>query len=783
VSADQNMSAQRIAWDGRAADAPITPGVTPNPLEPIVEHAVHYATNNGWHVFPAPPGEKKSYYKATEANGQRKWGCTTDAAEIRHYWTERPKANVCIVTGADSGIFVVETDTAAHGDGVDGAASLAALEAEHGALPETLMAISPSGSIHRYFKHPGRYVINSESVIAPGVDVRGDGGMVVAPPSMMPAREATPATPAIEASEGKLARAAKKAKPARAAGVYRWLNDLPIADAPQWLLDRNVPAKTIRQRAVDGIKRPPGVFKGVNQQRAAATSTGGDNFWRRVKDSALADRTGWVQALFGNIAQLKTINGMQVWRMTSEDLGRDLEEDLSIAPNGIFDFGTEEALTAIDVVMRFSSPSKTDEEAALWLCEQIGIAPKDLGWNSGGTNYNPSDPLNFDNAKRIPEPSADDATPKQESQPGASGANESSSYGSTTPPPEGNGQQQTLPPLIVSSAGFLAGFVPPDYLIDGILQRRFCYSITAPTGTGKTAMALLFAVHVALGSKIGDIAVEKGRVLYLAGENPDDIRMRWLAAADKLGFNPDTIDVNFLPGVYKISEIGARIYAEVEKIGPVALVIVDTSAAYYEGDDENANVQMGVHARRMRALVTLPGQPAVLVCCHPVKNATADNMVPKGGGSFLNEVDGNLTCTKVDSVVTLHWQGKYRGPDFAPLPFQLHTVTTDKLKDSKGRPIPSVVATPLSDKERGEADARSRKDEDDVLLMIAGGDRRSQADIALLLNWTTKDGKPYRARVQRSAERLKKGKLIDLERGSYVLTTKGKKEADRLKEL
>jgi hypothetical protein len=47
--------------------------------------------------------------------------------------------------------------------------------------------------------------------------------------------------------------------------------------------------------------------------------------------------------------------------------------------------------------------------------------------------------------------------------------------------PDTNGPADDDRPLIVSSAGFLAGFVPPDYLIDGILQRRFCYSMTAPT--------------------------------------------------------------------------------------------------------------------------------------------------------------------------------------------------------------------------------------------------------------------------------------------------------------
>jgi len=45
--------------------------------------------------------------------------------------------------------------------------------------------------------------------------------------------------------------------------------------------------------------------------------------------------------------------------------------------------------------------------------------------------------------------------------------------------------------LTLSSAEFVAGFVPPDYLIVGWLQRRFVYSLTAATGDGKTAIALL----------------------------------------------------------------------------------------------------------------------------------------------------------------------------------------------------------------------------------------------------------------------------------------------------
>jgi hypothetical protein len=166
-----------------------------------------------------------------------------------------------------------------------------------------------------------------------------------------------------------------------------------------------------------------------------------------------------------------------------------------------------------------------------------------------------------------------------------------------------------------------------------------------------------------------------------------------------------------------------------------------------------------------------------LVACHPVKNAASDNLLPRGGGAFIAEMDGNLTCSKSDSLVTVHWQGKYRGPDFAPLPFNLMSATTDRLKDSKGRLIPTVVAAPLTEKERGEAEATSRSDEDALLVAIASNDRASMSALAVALQWLTKDHKPYKARVQRSAERLKKGGYVKVERGGLVLTEKGKKEA------
>src|SRR5258706_11414842 len=143
---------------------------------------------------------------------------------------------------------------------------------------------------------------------------------------------------------------------------------------------------------------------------------------------------------------------------------------------------------------------------------------------------------------------------------------------------------------------------------------------------------------------------------------------------------------------------------------------------------------MGAHARRMRTLVTLPGKPCVLLACHPVKNAGDDNLIPRGGGAFIAEIDGNLTALKDSTVVTLHWQGKFRGPDFPPMNFELQTKTYDRLKDARGRLIPTVIAKQLTDTAQEEMIAVARSDEDMVLQALKDGRSGSSlADLAKVL--------------------------------------------------
>ncbi|WP_332716677.1 AAA family ATPase [Pelagibacterium mangrovi] len=327
-------------------------------------------------------------------------------------------------------------------------------------------------------------------------------------------------------------------------------------------------------------------------------------------------------------------------------------------------------------------------------------------------------------------------------------------------------------PGIITSGELVQGFVPPDYQIDGIVQKSFIYSMTAASGTGKTAILLLLSALTALGEPLGEREVRKGRVVYFAGENPDDITMRWIAAAEHLPFDATDINVHFIKGTFHIAEMFDLIRQDFERLGGVDLVVIDTSAAYFNGQDENSNTELGKHARELRTLTTLEGRPCVMVACHPTKNATTENLLPRGGGSFIAEMDGNLVCLKTDGGVRLHWQGKHRGPDFEPVEFELEKVTAPQLRDTRGRDVPTVMAKVLgSDQAKAKA-AKARKDEDEVLIEIDADGGQSLASMAEALGWT-KEGNPHKDRVRRATDKLRRDKLVEFKGRKWKLTPAG----------
>jgi hypothetical protein len=105
-------------------------------------------------------------------------GASRDTRAVERWFANGGRLNLGIVTGAASGIIALDVDPRHGGD-----ETLAALERDHGDLPPTWRFLTGRGGEHILFRHPGRNVASSTGKIGPGIDVKGDGGYIVAPPS------------------------------------------------------------------------------------------------------------------------------------------------------------------------------------------------------------------------------------------------------------------------------------------------------------------------------------------------------------------------------------------------------------------------------------------------------------------------------------------------------------------------------------------------------------------------------------------------------------------------
>lgn len=329
---------------------------------------------------------------------------------------------------------------------------------------------------------------------------------------------------------------------------------------------------------------------------------------------------------------------------------------------------------------------------------------------------------------------------------------------------------------ILTGGSFIASFVAPDWRIGGIVQRGRLYACTSRTGHGKTSVWLYNACMIQSGRKVGHLETEPGNVLILAGENPEDLKARMLGMTRAFNLDPKQLPF-VLPATFPLTENEAEaLRRDIAALGvPFALIIGDTAASFFPGDNENDNVQAGQYGRTLRTLTACDGNPAVVALCHPIKNASSDSLLPRGGGAFLNEVEGNLTLwsDQVGETTTLHWQGKIRGPDFDALTYRLKKVETGR-QHKNGHQIETIVAQPIDDIEAGQQAAQTRANEDAVLAKLRDCPNWSMADIARSLGWIDDNDKPERWRVQRAIKSLAEDRLVRNFRSKWRITDAGK---------
>jgi|GEM_PF-885080 len=192
----------------------------------MVAHALSYARRN-WAVFPC--GKDK---RPLTLHGFK--DAANSEEQIRAWWRKWPTASIGCATGSSMGAFVLDVDLPT------GPATLAALEAEHGPLPLTVEQRTGGGGRHLFFMMPeGLDIRNSTSKVGLNLDVRGNGGYVVLPPSGH-----------------------------KDGGMYEWLeNSASLAEAPAWLIElvmaKAKPKDKAREQAQQALSNGEGRRSGA----------------------------------------------------------------------------------------------------------------------------------------------------------------------------------------------------------------------------------------------------------------------------------------------------------------------------------------------------------------------------------------------------------------------------------------------------------------------------------------------------------------------------------------
>jgi len=215
-------------------------------VNPTYAAALDY-TERGWQVLPChtanPAGCSCPMRNDCSSPGKHPrtnrgvHQASVDPTQLRRWFSS--DANLGIRTGAASGLVVIDIDPRHGGD-----ATWQHLLDRHGDL-STYTVRTGSGGTHHYLQHPGRSVRNSAGMLGPGIDIRGDNGYVIAPPSR------------------------------HTRGHYQLVDDQQPAACPQWLLGAlRPPPVTVRRHQIErGSPSSATVERWLNELRSAPEGT------------------------------------------------------------------------------------------------------------------------------------------------------------------------------------------------------------------------------------------------------------------------------------------------------------------------------------------------------------------------------------------------------------------------------------------------------------------------------------------------------------------------------
>jgi hypothetical protein len=240
-----------------------------------------------------------------------------------------------------------------------------------------------------------------------------------------------------------------------------------------------------------------------------------------------------------------------------------------------------------------------------------------------------------------------------------------------------------------SLSALLADLQPLNYSVQNLLAKGYVYSMTGVNNHGKTTLAMQLVSALTKGEDFAGNKTIKGRVLWISGENTYDTLLKCKMYVDKGMLDMPNLTVK--PTPLNIAWVDAFIKNEnaLSILDPYSLVVIDSLQAHASGGNLVENKDAHIIIEALTKLKNLNGNPTILILCHPKKNPDKHDLVPYGGGSIMNAIDGNLTVWKEDDQIKLHHL-KLRQPNFKEMYFDLRIHEFEDFQDQWGKKTTSA---------------------------------------------------------------------------------------------
>lgn len=531
-----------------------------------------------------------------------------DEEIVRSVFAGRPGMNFGIQTGTASRCWVLDVDPKNGGD-----VALAELVKEHGSLPDTYSVRTGSGGVHYFWLLPDDFTpTNSPGSLPAGLDVRGEGGFVVAAPCRS------------------------------GIGLYEVLLDLPLVGAPSWLLDMirpRIPADREHQAAMAHWDSPTVALAGQN-----------DRLVRYAYAAAMAELTELAQAPQGRrgwtahkvaCSLVELVNSP--WSGISEETAK-----------GWFTQATEQAMTqggafdqheawsawgsaARKVGARGRAAPDVVAGGVLLGWSQLGGVPPFSGSPAGHSANGIGSPGGFlTGSPSVQQDWTQSPTPYIGPAQASNDLVQSIGPG-----------VQALDPVdamistFLDSAG-LANLPPPEWLIKDWIPLGGVVQTIGQPNHGKSFVTLDQAMHIALGRHWHGYRTQKARVGYLIAEGVSGMGQRVKAWEQRFHDGQRVEGITFIPYPVQASDHVAweTLILACRRLG-FGYLVIDTQARVTVGMEENSAKEMGIFVEQIERLRRVTGATINIVHHESKAGGTA-----RGSGAMKGAVNTEISVSK-----------------------------------------------------------------------------------------------------------------------------------------